>query len=1122
MLQYSGRKASQAQSNSQVTSPTDDTHAFHFTSFLSPVMAAATGTSQQVRGRRALSRSLTTDHSPFLDPVMDELNLDSPLVLSRAATTTGAVPLPGVKRSNSHHVSPSLPTSRASSPGFTGSSSFTTPQMPQPNASSPGFKGGSTSGLSPLARAIGSAAQAKVKGKKPERSGEIDHHSPVSNTGGAAEDDGENLATLHECLRRFRGHCEEFTEARVMALMQRLPTSLAQDVLNRQLRIVMLGIPRHGAKSRVETQIRLGLQLLDSRGDQVTHWSHLRLPDLSVVKDRTRNRQGHLVEPSPLPPDHQILSLEATVVCASAPTKRVDVCMGCVRREFKRAQRRKENRCRAFPSNATTPAQSRPGSPTSDHHQPPSMESEWDEERINLERRRTLIFNCYDIVDFHKGEVHLPARITCYCRHHAEKVGFCIYLVIRDYTGTVLATGLSPPIMITDDHKSTKFKSERKRPKAEYDVEGRLQHKTQDKPVVNTGHEVGKGRRSVLNSPATLQPSMVTTSSSTSAIGGDPPLPPLSAAVSGGGRHTSGGGPTAGYTGLAGFHSISNTPLGNNTPLPSPLLAAQLSPPATPHFPPNMLPLNSPSFPTGSPSSYPQSTLMAPPDRLISTFGSMPIPTYSPFVSSGQDAFLGANSVNVPDFALLNDNHAAITQILTSSQSASPQSSVFSNQFSPIREGVQLPKVDRIVPTEGPVNGGIEVTLLGVGFHENLRVLFGDAPAKITHFWSPNTMVCVLPPSTVAGPVMVTLGESLPGTEFPLDAKESIPLFTYVDDTERQLMELALQVVGIKMTGRVEDPRQVAMRIVAAENQNTTGGSTNTSPSQSDITKGGQGEHHSQSSMATPPEEDVLMVDSGINPVELSLQYFHSSPANMQLLKNILNAYRSRNLDRLEEALLQLFESLRVNFTLDEVSLSVLHDKTNQTLLHLAAILGMSRLARFLLANHMRTDVQDGNGMTALHFAAWVGHVEMVLLLLDAGASHSLMTFNSKRPIDLASARSLNDVVLLLEQREDYMSFLCDSDWETDETALESMASSFTSTTSSLKTLTGNTTTNESLSLFNLTSSVFARMKLDQSCFPGRPFGGDHRMAKSIGNSGSGGNTGLVSDNATLGMGTAL
>ncbi|RKP36279.1 ankyrin repeat-containing domain protein, partial [Dimargaris cristalligena] len=62
-----------------------------------------------------------------------------------------------------------------------------------------------------------------------------------------------------------------------------------------------------------------------------------------------------------------------------------------------------------------------------------------------------------------------------------------------------------------------------------------------------------------------------------------------------------------------------------------------------------------------------------------------------------------------------------------------------------------------------------------------------------------------------------------------------------------------------------------------------------------------------------------------------------------------------------------------------------LHDKTNQTLLHAAAILGMAKLTQFLLDHGIKGDVQDGNGMTALHFASWVGHVEVVRVLLDAG-----------------------------------------------------------------------------------------------------------------------------------------
>lgn len=40
------------------------------------------------------------------------------------------------------------------------------------------------------------------------------------------------------------------------------------------------------------------------------------------------------------------------------------------------------------------------------------------------ERRRILLFNCNELVEFSSGEATIPTRITCYCRHHSEKVGF--------------------------------------------------------------------------------------------------------------------------------------------------------------------------------------------------------------------------------------------------------------------------------------------------------------------------------------------------------------------------------------------------------------------------------------------------------------------------------------------------------------------------------------------------------------------------------------------------------------------------------------------------------------------------------------------------------------------------
>jgi uncharacterized protein len=63
-------------------------------------------------------------------------------------------------------------------------------------------------------------------------------------------------------------------------------------------------------------------------------------------------------------------------------------------------------------------------------------------------------FNCPELLDFATGSTVLPLRITCYCRHHREKVGFRVTFTLHDDTGRVVGTGTTPPIMITDDHKT--------------------------------------------------------------------------------------------------------------------------------------------------------------------------------------------------------------------------------------------------------------------------------------------------------------------------------------------------------------------------------------------------------------------------------------------------------------------------------------------------------------------------------------------------------------------------------------------------------------------------------------------------------------------------------------------
>jgi hypothetical protein len=121
---------------------------------------------------------------------------------------------------------------------------------------------------------------------------------------------------------------------------------------------------------------------------------------------------------------------------------------------------------------------------------------------------------------------------------------------------------------------------------------------------------------------------------------------------------------------------------------------------------------------------------------------------------------------------------------------------------------IPLPQLDRLVPAQGPTYGGIEVTLLGSGFYQGLTCLFGEHAAA-TVFWNPNTLVCILPPAAHTGPVVVSFKEHPVVVE-----QQDVAIFTYCDASDQALLELALQVIGLKMTGKLHDAKRVAMRIV--------------------------------------------------------------------------------------------------------------------------------------------------------------------------------------------------------------------------------------------------------------------------------------------------------------------
>ncbi|KAI8388132.1 uncharacterized protein BYT42DRAFT_611201 [Radiomyces spectabilis] len=469
-----------------------------------------------------------------------------------------------------------------------------------------------------------------------------------------------------------------------------VPGGLPHSIKNKGMQIRVLGVPQTGAKSRVETQIKLCIQLVTDDGDKAQRWSHLKLPEQMVAKDKLKrqimltnsasntkatNMVGLDSANMPIKSD-KMLFLSARVICASDPSRKVVTCLGCIQRERKRSQRRKENKVKMETDDDRRLAD--------------------DEKSLAQEEQKVLLFNCSDVVDFSSGDTILPTRITCYCRHHNEKVGFCIYFEMHDHTGDKIATGMSPPIMITDDHKSSKVKASRKHSHTEYE-------KPNKQTILSAGQFDFRAPASVHSTNSQLQ--------------------------------------SSGHT---------------------PSFATSFKDPRYPI----------PSRPT---SSHPDITAQ--------------------------------HTTNVKDTT-------TDTSMVPSMNFLSSIASGTTHSGSPLAN--ERPQLQRLIPNEGPTYGGQEVTILGNNFRPGMTCLFGDVEASSTHYWSPNTLVCILPPAREPGTVVVSFKEH----PMVMDSQE-VTLFTYYSENDRALMELALQVVGLKMTGKVEDAREIAMRIVQGGGQNS-------------------------------------------------------------------------------------------------------------------------------------------------------------------------------------------------------------------------------------------------------------------------------------------------------------
>lgn len=170
-------------------------------------------------------------------------------------------------------------------------------------------------------------------------------------------------------------------------------------------------------------------------------------------------------------PVQQLAYVETAVYMSGENGRRVYACKRCRAREERRRQNKDAARKKQV---AADPDASASNGPRPSLH-PPTEDyitgensAQYDPHRIGQVveeppwdptipdwRHEIVLFNSPPDVAVKDGSAFwLPFRVICYCKCHGEKVGFRIKFTLRTFDGRIIASEMTHPIKITDDHKT--------------------------------------------------------------------------------------------------------------------------------------------------------------------------------------------------------------------------------------------------------------------------------------------------------------------------------------------------------------------------------------------------------------------------------------------------------------------------------------------------------------------------------------------------------------------------------------------------------------------------------------------------------------------------------------------
>lgn len=575
-------------------------------------------------------------------------------------------------------------------------------------------------------------------------------------------------------------------------------------------------------------------------------------------------------------------------------------------------------------------------------------------------------------------KINVPTRIACYCRHQSEKIGFQIIFTLKDHNGTVVTQTMTEPILITDDHKTSNSQQDSApaQPVPNTSLQ-RPYHSANDLTALHEAQTKFHHHQAPMSFHQ-RQDSSLSQSASASTVA--PSYNSLSRQAS----------PAA----HAGPNKRRKGSGSHNHRLPRDLTMTRLDTSQPPSALPNATsagPLSQGLLNQGFGSS---GSFVHPGDLMNGL--TMPVsqtspptpntvgPPLTPGISlrnhSGDNLF---SFSSVPNSAHASRSGSPVGAMRGGMiHSFQPQPAIATNPFTgqygatqptaePQQQTRTRPVVFKVLPNEGPISGGKEVTCLGAGFTRTTEVYFGGVAATPITYWGPSTLVCLTPPGAKPGPVAVTVrNPENPGLSPPqTHGGNNQAVFTYKDDNESQLFQLVLRVLNEKHQGNPDTFKQFLMNVVDQSNSGWNAA----------MSGGAHGGYR-----------------------QMQRSSFGGTPVD--------------HLATTEDILLKCLDVL----DMDESPFAPeynLQSDAGATMLSLSCSMGFTRFVAALLARGADPEVPDCNGFTPLMFAAFYGHVQLVRRLLLKGADPTLRSLRGYLALDLASTDEVVEALQRLPRR---------------------------------------------------------------------------------------------------------